>query len=222
MGLFGALASSGTKFGLQKRQFRHERREAKKHRAWQKHQTDTSHQREVRDLRRAGLNPILSAGGQGAASAQGAMAQVPDYGDAVDTGVKGAATAISAKIAKHQIGVMTANQENIEAGTAYKVSQTTGQDNQNVITGVPADAIRTAKDAVTGSNTLDKPMPLQEQMLRGAIGVAAKINKNKKKFNKYVEKRRRSMNKRINQPVESFKERFNRAGKSRPQKRRNK
>lgn len=56
-------------------------KEAAKNRDWQKMMSDTAHQREVKDLRAAGLNPILSAtGGAGASTPGGAVAQVPDYG----------------------------------------------------------------------------------------------------------------------------------------------
>lgn len=49
--------------------------EAAKNRAWQKMMSDTAHQREIRDLQAAGLNPILSAmGGNGAAVTSGATA----------------------------------------------------------------------------------------------------------------------------------------------------
>lgn len=49
--------------------------EAAKNRDWQKMMSDTAHQREVKDLMAAGLNPVLSAtGGQGAAVTSGATA----------------------------------------------------------------------------------------------------------------------------------------------------
>ena len=48
--------------------------EAQKTRDWQTEMSNSAHQREIADLKAAGLNPILSAGGSGASTPSGATA----------------------------------------------------------------------------------------------------------------------------------------------------
>ncbi|QXP08158.1 MAG: DNA pilot protein [Arizlama microvirus] len=63
------------------------RKEAKNNRNFQSEMSSSAHQREVADLRAAGLNPILSASGSGASTPSGAQATLENPGSAISTGI---------------------------------------------------------------------------------------------------------------------------------------
>lgn len=63
-GLFGGFSGNSSKSGSFGDANEFNAREAEKQRAWEQWMFGNRHQMEVADLRAAGLNPILSAGGQ--------------------------------------------------------------------------------------------------------------------------------------------------------------
>lgn len=82
---------------------------------FQEYMSSTAHQREVKDLRKAGLNPILSAtGGPGASTPSGAQPQIPDYGKSAAAGSAAGAMLMNTKAdteLKKQQTVLTETQQ---------------------------------------------------------------------------------------------------------------
>jgi len=88
------------------------KREAEKNRQFQEYMSSTAHQREIKDLKKAGLNPILSAtGGRGASTPGGSMARIENTAKDLNKNV--AATSLLAA----QLG-------QIKATTSYTNEQT--------------------------------------------------------------------------------------------------
>ena len=87
--------------------------EAAKSRSWQEYMSNTAHQREIKDLKAAGLNPVLSAmGGNGASVTSGATASGVTSAGAkgeVDTSANAALVQILGSVLSAQTQLQAAN-----------------------------------------------------------------------------------------------------------------
>ena len=98
---------------------------------FQKMMSDTSHQRNVADLKAAGLNPVLSARYGGASTPQGAMAPVLNEAQAgIDAANQTSNSAVARRQVRLQEQKLEAEIANIEADTAGKHSQSKLNDQQ--------------------------------------------------------------------------------------------
>lgn len=126
----GAIASAGG-LALSHLSNQASLKEASDNRDFQERMSNTAHQRQVLDLKAAGLNPILSAGGSGASTPTGGQGSIADLGAHIS---KGMDTAIAVKAQKKEFEHKDADIGNINEDTMNKRAQKALIENQSSAT----------------------------------------------------------------------------------------
>lgn len=147
-------------------------KQADKMMAFQREMSDTAHQREVADLKAAGLNPVLSAGGQGASSPQGAMGQT-------DMSAASALTQYLGSLINQQTAISVAQ---INAGAAkYAADMSASNPNswagivRSLVlgNGVKESAVNKFLNAIDPDSTLGKNVAADINVLKNGSSASA-------------------------------------------------
>lgn len=136
--------------------------EAQKSRQWQEYMSSTAHQREVADLKAAGLNPILSAN-SGAAVTSGAQAQ-----GVTSAGVKGDVDTSANQAMVNLLATMMTAQNNMEMAQLNARSNEAIADKTNAMRELVAD--------ITGRYSLGAAS-ISGQAQRDVAGINADLQK---------------------------------------------